>query len=104
MRTGRSAALAAAVAMALVFAGPGCGGDGAEGKPGHGVVLRVDAAARTVSIEHGDIPGMMRAMTMTFALAPEVSLEGISPGTEVDFHVMEEGGVYTVTRLQPAAP
>ena len=46
----------------------------------------------------------MKAMTMTFNVAPGVALDGIGQGTEVDFRVVEEGGVYTVTEMRSSAP
>jgi Cu/Ag efflux protein CusF len=53
-----------------------------------------------VTLDHEDIPGFMKAMTMTFTLAPDVALDGIDPGAKVDFRVKDEGGVYTVTALR----
>jgi Cu/Ag efflux protein CusF len=53
-----------------------------------------------VTLDHEDIPGFMKAMTMTFTLAPDVALDGIDPGAKVDFRVKEEGGVYTVTAIR----
>ena len=43
---------------------------------------------------------MMPAMTMTFPVAPEVSLEGIEPGAKVAFRVEVRGNTYTVTKLE----
>jgi Cu/Ag efflux protein CusF len=101
MRVGGFAWIAAlGLALGLTLA---CGGSSSDGR-GHGVVQSVDAQARQVSLEHGDIPGMMKAMTMTFEVAPDVSLEGLEVGAEVDFRVQEEGGVYTLTELQRSGP
>lgn len=88
--------------IALAVSTAACGGSTADGFPGRGVVEGVDAAARTVSLNHGDIPGLMKAMTMTFEVAPGVSLEGIAAGVEVDFRVKHENGVYTVTAIEVA--
>jgi Cu/Ag efflux protein CusF len=89
--------------VALAFALAACGGPASDGHPGRGIVTGVDAAARTVSLDHGDIPGLMKAMTMTFEVAPDVSLEGIEVGSEVDFRVKHEDGVYTVTMIGAAS-
>lgn len=81
-----------------------CGGSAPETGTGRGVVQDVDAAARQVTIEHGDIPGLMKAMTMTFSVADPVELEGVEPGSRVEFEVRYEQGRYTVTDLGPATP
>lgn len=71
---------------------------------GHGIALDVDPTARTVTLEHGDIPGLMKAMTMTFPVAPEVDLAAVEKGAEVDFEVRSEGSHVTVTAIEKAAP
>jgi Cu/Ag efflux protein CusF len=92
--------IARAAGLALVLAvAAACGGEASGDHPGHGVVMNVDAAARNVTLDHEDIPGLMKGMTMTFDVAPDVSLEGIRSGMEVDFRLKHENGVYTVTAL-----
>jgi Cu/Ag efflux protein CusF len=71
---------------------------------GQGVVQSVDPQARQVSIDHGDIPGVMKAMTMTFEVAPGIPLEGLEAGAEVDFRVEEQRGVYTLMELTRRSP
>ena len=90
------------ISVAIVLAGTAfaCSGEAPEAQRAHGVVESVDAGARRVALDHGDIPGMMKAMTMEFDVAPGVQLEGLQPGTEVDFWVTEEGGTYTVTDIR----
>ena len=84
------------IVLALVLAG--CGG--ASDHPGHGVVVSVDAAKGEVTLDHEDIPGLMKGMTMTFQADPSL-LGGVAAGQEVDFRVREEGGRYVVTRIEP---
>jgi Cu/Ag efflux protein CusF len=72
-----------------------------EGHPAAGTIRGVDLENRELTIEHGDIQGLMKAMTMTFEAEPEV-LEGVAAGQEVDFRVKEEGGRYLVTEIRPA--
>ena len=91
---------AAVLGLALLLGGSACGPALSE-QPGHGVVLSRGIAARTVTLDHEDIPGLMKAMTMTFQVAPGVDLEAIEPGAEVDFRAKEEGGGYTVTEIDP---
>ncbi|MFO0691555.1 MAG: copper-binding protein [Myxococcota bacterium] len=70
---------------------------------GHGVAVDVDPTARTVTLEHGDIPGLMKAMTMTFPVAPEVDLATVAKGETVDFEVQSQGSSVTVTAIRKAS-
>ena len=85
--------LAAAAALAVLAA---CS-EGETGR-GEGVVLDVHDDGRIV-IEHGDIPGLMKAMTMEFEVDPAL-LEGIEAGDRVTFVIEAEGGRYHVTQLR----
>lgn len=69
---------------------------------GHGVAVDVDPTARTITLEHGDIPDLMKAMTMTFPVAPEVDLGAVAKGDAVDFEVRSEGSTITVIAIEPA--
>ena len=99
MRALRRLAPILALVLAVALAPAACGSAPAEGR-GTGTVQAVDPAARKLTLDHGDIPGLMKAMTMTFQVAPDVPLDGFAPGTRVDFRVKEEGGVYPVTELR----
>ncbi len=93
---------ASMIALGIILAGAAfaCSGVGPDGQRAHGIVKSVDAGAQKVTFDHEEIPGMMKAMTMVFDVAPAVALEGLQPGVEVDFWVKEEGGVYTVTEIR----
>ena len=78
-----------------------CGGS-SEGHVGHGVISYLDAATRKVTLDHDEIPGFMKAMTMMYDVAPGVPLEGLEPGIEVNFWVKEDGGAYSVTEIRLA--
>lgn len=100
MRIGRSCRL---VAIALAVALLGCGGEPpGTPKPGHGVVRGVDAQAGSVTLEHGEIPDLMMAMTMTFPVEDPAILAGVSVGDEVDFLVKQDGDRIVVTRIRRA--
>ena len=90
------------IALAITLAGAAfaCRDASPEGQRAHGIVESFDAGARKVTLDHEDIPGLMKAMTMIFDVAPGVALEGLRPGIEVDFWVKEEGSVYTVTEIR----
>ncbi len=100
MRHPQGTAWAISVALVLIVGASACGGESSDGHPGHGIVKSLDADARKVTLDHEAIPGLMKAMTMTFDVAPDVALDGIGQGAEVDFRVREEGGVYTVTEIR----
>lgn len=81
-----------------------------------GTVVHVDKANRSLVLQHGPFEPMgprgmaMDAMTMGFAVAPEVDLQGLSAGETVHVVVQNPSmGVYIVTQLhrmgggQPAA-
>ena len=86
-------ALVGAVAVAA------CGGEGNGEGSGTGVVRGIDAANAQITLEHGDIPGLMKAMTMTFEIADPKLLGGVEIGSEVDFRVRYANSEYTVTDL-----
>lgn len=52
---------------------------------GRGVVQKVVASDRRVVIAHDDIPGFMRAMTMSFEVRIPALLEKLTPGERVRF-------------------
>jgi Cu/Ag efflux protein CusF len=89
-------------ALALLAIGwlAACGGGSQEtGRNAEGVVESVDAAAGKVTIDHGEIPGLMGAMTMTFDVSDPAMLSGIAAGDEVNFDVRYENGSYEVTAI-----
>ena len=60
-----------------------------------GLVLRVDRKDKTIVISHEAIPGYMNAMAMTFPVHDGKSLEGLQPGTMVEFTlVVKDEGPY----------
>jgi Cu/Ag efflux protein CusF len=93
----RSYAWIALLALALVACKPPAPTEHA----GHGTAIDVDRAARTITLDHGDIPGLMKGMTMTFAVAPDVDLEKVEKGAVVDFRVRSEGSAVTVVGITP---
>lgn len=102
MRHGLLRALAVlALVAALAVA---CGGGSTSEGDGRGVVRALGADGRSVTLEHGDVPGVMNAMTMEFAVEPAEQLAGVAVGDRVDFHLVYAEGRYTVTQLRKAAP
>ena len=85
--------------LALVLTLAGCGG-GSSDHAGHGVVVSVEAAKGEITLDHEEIPGLMKGMTMTFHADPAL-LAGIAAGQRVVFRVREEAGRYVVTAIEP---
>lgn len=52
-----------------------------------GTVVRLDPAASNVVIQHEEIPGYMRAMTMPFPVRDTNLLAGLQPGDTVQFRL-----------------
>ena len=68
---------------------------------GTGVITKVDAAAGSVTIDHGPIPGVgWPAMTMSFKAAPAV-VEKAKVGERVQFDVTVRGRESEVTAIRP---
>jgi Cu/Ag efflux protein CusF len=88
-------------ALVLAFALAGCAGG--SDHPGHGVVVSVNPAKGEITLDHEDIPGLMKGMTMTFHAEPAL-LSGIAAGQEVEFRVREEAGHYVVTAIAARRP
>ena len=93
--TFRSFALVVVLASSLAA----CKGDRTHGT-GKGTVAGVDLANSEITLDHGDIPGIMDAMTMTFAVPDKKILEGVAPGAKVEFDIEVVNGEYRVTGIR----
>ena len=68
-----------------------------------GEVTRVDKRASKLTIRHEDIKNLdMPAMTMVFGLKDSTQVAQFNPGDKVRFHVQDEGGSLTITRIERA--
>ena len=94
---------AALFTCAALLAASACGGRTETGQ-GEGIVRAVDPVANRVTLDHGDIPGMMKAMKMDFPVADASLLDGLAPGDEVRFSVREADGRYTVIAIEELKP
>jgi protein SCO1/2 len=67
----------------------------AEQHPAFGVVLQVDGGHRSMRVSCHEIPGYMDAMAMEFPVRNAKDLDGLQPGTLIDFTlVVEKASVY----------
>lgn len=65
-----------------------------------GKVVALDPAKKAVTLDHEDIPGFMKAMTMEFPVADAKLLDGMKAGDAVRGKITAEGGSYAVTSLE----
>jgi protein SCO1/2 len=76
----------------------------ADGGPGRysatGTVEEVDAERAQVLIDHGDVEGLMPAMTMNFAVPDADLLERLAPGQVIDFQIEFTGHSYEVVAAE----
>jgi len=91
-----------ALGAALLAIALGCGGGDVQSGTGEGKVVAVDAAAGEITLDHGAVPGVMGAMTMSFPVSDPKLLEGLDPGERVSFDLEYRGGMYTVKAIRPA--
>ena len=68
---------------------------------GQGTVAAVNAVRGEITLDHGDIPGLMGAMTMTFAVPDKAILADVTPGAKVEFDVESVNGEYRVIAIRP---
>jgi Cu/Ag efflux protein CusF len=51
--------------------------------PIQGEVISTDAGNKLITVKHGDIPGLMPAMTMTYQVAERKQIETLRPGDKI---------------------
>jgi len=82
--------------VVLICAGFGTGCQSAPEKhyPIQGEVISADPAKKLITVKHGDIPGLMPAMTMTYQVAEPKQIETLQPGDKItaDLVVSESKG------------
>jgi protein SCO1/2 len=95
------------VTLALLLALAGCK-DGGEGKKAAGIseyevrakVVAVDAAQPAVTLDHEDIPGLMKAMEMEFRVQDPKLVEGLKVGDQVQGRLKKGATGYVLTHLE----
>jgi len=65
-----------------------------------GKVMTVDSKKPAVTLDHEDIPGLMKAMQMEFAVADARLLEGVKVGDHVQGRLKKADSGYVITRLE----
>jgi len=65
-----------------------------------GKVVSVDQKKPVITLDHEDIPGLMKAMEMEFDVENAKTLEGIKPGDQVKGELVKGKSRYLITRLE----
>jgi Cu/Ag efflux protein CusF len=82
--------------VVMIYAGfaAGCQSKPEKHYPIQGEVISADAANKLLTVKHGDIPGLMPAMTMTYQVAEPKQMETLQPGDKInaDLVVSENKG------------
>ena len=69
-----------------------------------GEITRVDARNGKLTIRHAEIKNLdMPAMTMVFGVKDAAQASKFKPGDKVLFHVEDDNGALTITRIQSAS-
>jgi len=64
-----------------------------------GKVVAVDPAKPVVTLDHEDIPGLMKAMKMDFSVENAAILEGLKAGDQVQGRLKKRESGYIITQL-----
>jgi len=68
-----------------------------------GEVRKVDKEAGKLTLKHADIKSLdMPAMTMVFVVQDKAMLGKLKTGDRIRFKVINDGGKFTITEIQPA--
>ncbi|HEV3259260.1 MAG TPA: copper-binding protein [Gemmataceae bacterium] len=63
-------------------------------------VVAVDASKPAVTLDHEDIPGLMKGMEMEFRVEGPQILDGLKPGDQVQGRLKKTDSGYVITRLE----
>jgi protein SCO1/2 len=71
------------IALLCVGLGAGCHSAHEKHYPVQGEVISTDTGNKLITVKHGDIPGLMPAMTMTYQVAAPKEIETLRPGDKI---------------------
>ena len=69
-----------------------------------GSIVAMDAVKQTVTLDHGEIKGLMSPMTMAFPVASPELLQGAAPGDQVTFRLLRTPHTLAVVALTKEVP
>jgi Cu/Ag efflux protein CusF len=65
-----------------------------------GKVVAIDSKKPAVTLDHEDVPGLMKGMEMEFPVANAKLLEGLKVGDEVQGRLKKAESGYLITQLE----
>ena len=83
--------------LIAALAGPLSACDAARTHAGHGVVREVSIEDGQILVAHEELPGLMPAMTMSFAIYDAPLLASLHPGDVIDFELTVDRGSFSIT-------
>ena len=89
--------------VALLIAHPGGAAEKSEHYAMRGMVMKVAPSHKSFVVSHDSVPGVMEAMTMSFDVREPKDLDGVAPGTTVEFTLVvgRESAVAEHVRVRP---
>jgi len=66
---------------------------------GRGTVVAVDLKKGTVTVDHGEIKGVMPPMVMEFMVDSREALNGVQPGDAIAFTLRPRGVTFTIAEM-----
>jgi Cu/Ag efflux protein CusF len=96
--------------LAAICLNAGCQSVPDKHYPIQAEVISVDAPKRMMEVKHGDIPGLMPGMTMSYMVAEPKQIEKLQAGDKItaDLVVSENKGrlekIVLIEKARPAAP
>jgi Cu/Ag efflux protein CusF len=89
-----------AVAITAAFLGAGCPSAPEKRYPLQAEVITVDAPRNLIVVKHGEIPGLMPAMTMQYLVADAKQIEKLQPGDKISADLMVSEGKGRLEKIQ----
>lgn len=74
-------------------------GDGGRTYEGRGSVIQLDQDEKRVTLSHGDVEGVIPAMTMDYDVESLELLQGLKPGDRVRFQLSPRGFDFVVVEI-----
>jgi len=71
---------------------------------GQGTVVAVDLTKGTVTVDHGEIKGLMPPMVMEFVVDARDALDGLHPGETIRFTLRPRGVTFTIAEMAVVKP
>jgi len=78
----------------------GCNSKPAKHYAIEAIVISADAGKKLIIVKHGDIPGLMPGMTMTYEVADPHQIENLQPGDKISADLVVSDSVGRLEKIQ----